>query len=204
MAKLSTAERSKIAKKAWRKRNRKSPVKKKTTAVTKRKRKYTRRRGGLGELVTAVQSQAGLKTVSLGALGGALASIGEKLLKPEMPETQKALWIGAGAFAIATIGKAPYVAAGAVGVAAYKLMGEVGLSEGRTNYIDPIEQLPAVLDTDGQPMQLSEDPRTGNIYLEEDDTLYLDEEGNDLSYQVPYATDFSGDWEASEWTGEVV
>jgi len=202
MAKLSTAQRSKIAKAAWRKRQRSTPAKRKSTTPARR-RKYTRRKGGMGELVTAAQASGGVNTIGLGALGGALASIGEKLLKPTMPAKQKSLWMVAGAFGIATLGKAPYMAAGVAGVAAYQLMGEVGLSEGEVNYVEPIEQLPEVLDTDGQPMRLSEDPTTGGIYLEEDDTLYLDEDGNELSYQVPYATDFAGDWQDNEMAGGI-
>jgi len=197
--KLTTAQRSKIAKAAWRKRKKGNPVaKRKTATPAKRKRKYTRRRGGLSELVTAVQAQSGVKAVGLGALGGGLASLAEKVFKPEMAENQKIMWLGVGAFGLATIGKAPYMAAGVAGVVGYKLMTEVGLSEGHTKYTDPIEQLPAVLDANGQPMRLAEDG-DGNVYLEEDDNLYLDENGNEIDYQVDYAPAFSGEWDEHEW-----
>ena len=200
MAKLSKEARSKIAKAAWRKRKKGGAVtKRKTTKPATRKRKYTRRRGGLSELVTAVQAQSGVKAVGLGALGGGLASLAEKVFKPEMAENQKIMWLGVGAFGLATIGKAPYMAAGVAGVVGYKLMTEVGLSEGHTKYVDPIEQLPAVLDANGQPMRLAEDPRTGGIYLQEDDNLYLDEDGNEIDYQVDYAPAFSGQWDEHEW-----
>jgi len=201
MAKLTKAERSKIAKAAWRKRKKGGGkvAKRKTTKAATKRRKYTRRRGGLSELVTATQAQSGVKAAGLGALGGGLASLTEKVLKPEMPENQKILWLGVGAFGLATLGRAPYMAAGVAGVCGYKLMSEAGLSEGHTNYVDPIEQLPAVLDANGQPMRLAEDPRTGGIYLEEDDNLYLDEEGNEIDYQVDYAPAFSGQWDEHEW-----
>lgn len=201
MAKLSKAERSKIAKKAWRKRKKSGPVaRRKSTSPAKRTRKYTRRRSGLSELVTSVQANQGLRAGGLGALGGGLASLAEKVFKPDMPENEKIMWLGVGAFGLATIGKAPYMAAGVAGVAGYKIMSETGLSQGPTGYVkDPIQQLPAVLDASGQPMTLSEDPRTGNIYLEQDDEdeMYLDEDTN--GYQVQYAPAFSGEWTEHEW-----
>ena len=140
-------------------------------------------------MISSVQANQGMRAGGLGALGGGLASLAEKVLKPDMPENEKILWLGLGAFGLATIGKAPYMASGVAGVVGYKIMSEAGLSEGEYEYADPIEQLPEVLDESGQPMTLSED-ETGNIYLEEADPD---------SYQVEYAPDFAGDWTAHEW-----
>ena len=199
MAKLSKAERSRIAKKAWNKRKRGGKVtRRKTTTPKARRRKYTRRKGGLSEMITSVQANKGLRAGGLGALGGGLASLAEKVFKPDMPENEKIMWLGAGAFVLATVGKAPYMASGVAGIVGYKLMTEVGLSEGAHEYADPIERLPEVLDENGRPMTLSEDPTTGNIYLNEGNELYLDENDPE-SYQVEYAPDFAGDWSEHQW-----
>jgi len=192
MAKLTKAKRSAIAKAAWRKRKKGGKVSRRKTSAP-RKRKYSRRRKGMSELVTAVQANQGVRAGGLGLLGGGLASLAEKIFPTTMPENTKIMWLAVGAFGAATLGRAPYIAAGVAGVAGYKLMTEVGLSE--HSYVDPIERLPAVLDADGNPMTLSEDPQTGNIYLEEGHELYLDENG----YQVEYAPDFAGDWEDHQW-----
>jgi len=199
MAKLSKAKRSAIAKRAWAKRKRGGKATTRSSKPATRRRKYTRRKRGLSELVTSVQANQGVKAGGLGMLGGGLAALAEKVFDPAMKENTKILWLGAGAFGLATLGRAPYMAAGVAGVVGYKLMAETGLSEGHHNYTDPIEQLPAILDADGNPMQLSEDPRTGNIYLQESDgeELYLDE--GDDGYQVQYAPDFGGDWEDHTW-----
>jgi len=196
MAKLSKAERSRIAKKAWNKRKRSGKVtRRKSTTPVSRKRKYTRRKSGLSELFTPEQSRGAARAAGLGALGGGLASLAEKVMKPTTPEPTKIIYLALGAFGLATVGKAPYMAAGVAGVVGYKVMSEAGLSEGETDYADPIQKLPAVLDASGQPMQLSEDAETGNIYLEADDNDYLQEEG----YQVQYAPDFAGDWDDHTW-----
>lgn len=113
------------------------------------------------------------------------------------------MWTAAIGFGIATIGKAPYVGAGVTGVAAYKALIEMGLLN-EEPYADPIEQLPMILDAEGNPMMLEQSPETGGMYLDEEGyymqangEFYLDENGNylqDSDYQVPYATNFSGDW----------
>lgn len=196
---LSKTERSEIAKKAYRKRIRdasKKKAKRKTAvAKTTKRRKPSRRRTTLSQMINPMQTNAGMRAAGSGAVGGGLAALVEKVMKPDMPETRKALWIGGIGFAIAAVANAPYTGAGMAGVAAYKLMSEVGLAENRQVYADPIEQLPMMLDASGNAMMLSED-ESGGLYLEENGELYLQE--GDASYQVAYAPDF-GQEEYSEY-----
>jgi len=196
---MSTKKRSELAKKAWRKRkkgglsehktaSRRAPSRK--TPARKKYRKVSRRRNTLSEMVTNIQAQAGVNTVFQGAVGGVASALLDKALPATMPKNKKMLWNFLAAFGMATIGNAPYAAAGMGAVSAYQLMGEVGLSENQ--YADDIEKLPMVLDSSGQPMQLSQSPETGGLYLEQnDDGMYLQE----ADYQVPYAPDFGANWD---------
>jgi len=190
--KVSKTERSDIAKKAWRKRKRDMTGKtnrrtrKNVVAKTRPYKKRSRRRTTLSQMINPMQANAGFRAAGNGALGGGLAALIEKILKPEMPDQQKALWLAAVGFGIATLARAPYIGAGVAAVAGYKLMSEVGLAQNAL-YADPLEQLPMMLDAAGQPMALAED-ETGGLYLEENN-MYL-EENDALDYQVPYAPDF--------------
>lgn len=192
---MTKAERSEQAKKAWRKRKREEggkPKRRKTVVAKSRKyKKSSRRRTTLSQMINPMQTNAGIRAAGSGAIGGGLAALVEKMLKPDMPENRKALWIAGLGFAVAAVGNAPYTGAGMAAVAAYKMMSELGLSQ--QGYADPIEQLPMMLDAAGNPMALSED-ETGGLYLEENN-MYL-EEG--LDYQVPYAPNFGADWNQSE------
>lgn len=193
---MSKEERSKKMKAVWRKRKRDgSKPKRRKTAVAKTRpyKKRSRRSSTLSQMISPLQTQGGVRAVGSGAVGGGLAAIVEKMLKPDMPENNKALWLGAIGFGLATIARMPYTGAGMAGVAAYKMMSEVGLAQGAA-YADPMEQLPMMLDAEGNPMMLSED-ETGGLYLEENG-MYLQED--DVSYQVPYAPQFGAGWQAQE------
>jgi len=206
MAKLSKAKRSEIAKKAWRKKKKTglSASPRSKTSVTRRKttyRKPSRRRSGLSEVLTNLEAKQGLQNTLNGAGGGLVAYGLERVLPANMDRKRRLLWTVAVGFGIATIGKAPYVGAGVVGVASYKFFDDIKLLN--EDYADPLEKLPMVLDADGQPMMLQDDDQTGGLYLDENgNEMYLDE-GEELyldesEYQVAYAPDFGADW-AHTW-----
>jgi len=211
--KRTKAEKSASAKKGARTRKRNqglsAPVKRrsKTTVRTRGRKKGTRKRKGLGEIITNLEAKTGFNNIMNGAAGGLVAYGLDDILPAAMPSRMRLLWTAAIGFGVATIGKAPYVGAGITGVAAYKALIEMGLLNEKP-YADPIEQLPMILDAEGNPMMLEQSPETGGMYLDEEGyymtengELYLDENGNYLqdeaysdTYQVPYATDFSGSW----------
>lgn len=206
---LSKAKRSEIAKKAWRKRkNSTTPSKRRTTlsaSPSKRKttrRKPSRRRSGLAEIITNLEAKTGFENVARGAAGGLIGYGLEEILPATMGNRQKLFWGAVASFGLATIGKSPYMGAGLAGVIGYKALAEIGfLNE---NYADPLEQLPMVLDADGNPMMLNED-ETGGLYLDENgDPMYLDENGDPMyldedGYQVAYAPDFGASFQETGW-----
>ena len=210
MAKPTTASRRKAALKGARRKKTgrrslsassgRTPAKRKRTTIRKR----SRRRSGLSEIITNLEAKAGFNIVLNGAAGG-LAFYGlEELFPASMPSKTRLLWSAAVAFGVATIGKAPYVGAGIASVTAYKALVEMGLLNDDA-YADPLEQLPMVLDAEGNPMMLNDhNQQTGGMYLDEngyylneEGAYYLDENGNYLQqsdYQVDYAPNFSGAW----------
>ena len=182
------------AKKAARTRKRNSrtgmttTTRKSTTTTRRRKRKKT----GLSEMFTPAISRGGAMTAASGLAGGAAAAIIDNLLdkfpKPVHPGMRIAGLIGGG-FIMATVLRMPNVGAGMAGIAGYKLMQQTGLAEGDDNarYANDIEQMPAMLDVNGQPLA------EGEMYLEENG-MDLQENSFDLEeggYQVQYAPDFS-------------
>jgi len=209
MDKRTKAQRSAAAKKGVRTRRRNksaTPARRRKSNLSARpraKRKPSRRRKGLSEIITNLEAKTGFNNVVNGAAGGLIAYGLDDILPNSMNNRMRLLWTAAIAFGVATVGKAPYVGAGIAGVAAYKGLIEMGLLNEKP-YADPLEKLPMVLDAEGNPMMLDQSPETGGMYLDEEGyyldengELYLDENGNYLqeaSYQVPYATDFSGDW----------
>ena len=150
-------------------------------APMRTKRRVTRRKKGmLAELFNPVMAQAGARSVSSGAIGGATAGVLNKILPDSIDPKMKAFYtIGAG-FVTATVMKLPNVGSGMAGVGMYNLLQSGGFlaEEGNYNYAEPIEQLPMVLNENGA-MYLQENP----MYLQE--PFYLSE-NNDYSYDVGY------------------
>ena len=160
-----------------------------------RRRRVTRKRGFLSELVTEKTAQAGIKTAGAGLLGGAAANLLQGVLKPDMPTNMKIFWTGLAAFGAATVGKMPMVGAGMAGVAGYQLLSEVGgMNDNASEYAYAIETagLPDMLDSYGNPLTLSE---ADSMYLAQGDPMYLAAadpyaDNVEFGYQVPYAPEF--------------
>ena len=155
-------------------------TRRKTSAAPKRTRKrVTRRKGMLSELLNPAMAQAAAKTVVSGAIGGLAAGFLNKVLPDEMsPKTKAFYQLGAG-FLAASVAKLPNVGAGMAGVGMYNLMTVSGyLAEEGYNYADEMEGLPVVLNESGA-MYLQENA----MYLQENG-MYLQED--DFDYNVGY------------------
>lgn len=145
-----------------------------------KRRRGTRKRGLLGDMVNPATAKGAIRAVGLGALGGAAASLLERAMGGLQlnPFWRVATPFVAG-YAAAAFFKAPHIGGGIAAVATNTLMKTVGLADNNDmylqdhNYANDIKQLPAALDTYGQAM--SED----EMYLQDDD------------YQVGYAPDFA-------------
>ncbi len=155
-------------------------TRRKTSAAPKRTRKrVTRRKGMLSELLNPAMAQAAAKTVVSGAIGGLAAGFLNKVLPDDMqPKTKAFYQLGAG-FLAASVAKLPNVGAGMAGVGMYNLMTVSGyLAEEGYNYADEMEGLPVVLNESGA-MYLQEN----GMYLQENG-MYLQED--DFDYNVGY------------------
>lgn len=189
---MATAKAEVTVPTTTKRKRRKSPVaKKKTRKRRKVKKTY------LGEMLSPAVATGAFKDTVSGAFGGGIGYLLEKHLIPDNTHVgmKSAILAGAG-FLLASIGKMPKMGAGVSAIAGYTLiehLSETGLSDSNDylqeiEYADPIEELPPMLDSEGQPM-----------YLDESNSEYLQEgEGYDLAerrksvYQVPYAPNFSG------------
>jgi len=197
-AKRSTASYKAAAKKAaaTRRRNAKkgtTSVTKRTTTVTKRRRRATKK-GVLSEIMTPAAARGAAMAAAAGFGGGAITKVLDKLLdtmpKPPGKGARILTYLG-GSFLLAAMFKAPNMAAGMAGVAAYKMMEVVGLSEeDNAKFARDIEKMPAMLNKDGQPMaeNINNYLQQNGAYLQDygDGTEYLQQQG----YQVSYAPNF--------------
>jgi hypothetical protein len=153
-----------------------------------RRRKTTRRKKGmLSEMFTPAMARGGFNTTFSGFVGGNIGLGVERM----MPNQNNAMQIGAmvgGAFILATVGGMPNVAAGLSGVAGYKTGKQIaGLADGSmlaNDYANEIEQLPLVLDEEGNPIVMND----GAVLA--DGVTLMDAAGNVL--RPSYAPVFGG------------
>lgn len=118
-------------------------------APTHRRRSRKSSKGMLSELFNPNMAQGAIKSVVSGAIGGAVAGYGDKMLPADWNPMAKAGIIAAGGFVAATMLKMPNIGAGMAGVAMYKLMESQGMLGEEYDYANPIESLPVVLNEDG-------------------------------------------------------
>jgi len=170
-------------KKAARTRKRTNP--KGTRRTTRRTTR--RKKTGLSELFNPKMAQAQFKTTAVGGLGGAGAALIYSVTPNWQPWQRLAAGLGA-SFVTGVLGRMPDLSAGmAGGTTACALIssGTITMSEmSQHNYAKGIEQLPMVLNENGDELYLQEGE---DLYLQEDDNMYLQED--DLGYSV-YNYDF--------------
>lgn len=153
------------------------------TATPKRKRRRTtKKKGMLAELIDKKSATAGAKCLVSGAIGGGASVLVEKIFTAQTDQN-KALIIAGVGFATATMLKAPYVGAGMGAIAMYKLLEGAGMLA-ESDYL----QEGAWADVSDLPMVLNENGEATSDYLQESniplDNVYLQE--NDNSYDVGY------------------
>jgi len=151
-----------------------------------RRRRGTRKKGFLGDMVNPAVARGAIQATANGALGGAAAALLRRVTAGKLPPFWDVAAPFIAGYAVAAFLKMPQVGAGFAAVAANKLMSDIGLGERNLNlqdhnYANNMQQLPAALDTYGQAM--SED----EMYLQQDEEMYL----QDDNYQVGYAPNFS-------------
>lgn len=170
------------------------PGKKSTTKRRRRRsltvkptsrRRSRRKKGMLGDMFTPAVARGAARSVINGAVGGGIASVLERLLAGRLNPLGRVAAPFVLGFAAAAIFKQPEVAAGITAVGANQLMKEAGLAEDNmylqdNNYASKVKQLPAALDSYGNP--LGED----EMYLQEGEEMYLQQ-----GYEVGYAPDFA-------------
>lgn len=136
---------------------------------TRRKTSRRRHRGGLREIMTP----AGAMAAGRGVLGGAAGGIGAGIVRKAAANLPTLGRVGVGLLGSALIygvlGWQNVGAGFAGGYAALETQGMAGLQEGHP-YADPdaLNQLPPVLNENGEPLTLMEDEQTGDV-------LFLDE-----------------------------
>ena len=170
---------------ATRRRNQRSTGAKRTTkAPAKRKTKRrapSKKAGMLSELFNPKMFEAGARATASGAVGGAVMLGMDKLLVNQTDVTKNLVGFGL-SLITATALKAPNVGSGMAGARMYKLMENAGFLAEDDQYLQEyqystgIEQLPMVLNENGEELYLSQDQ----------DGMYLEENNMDYSYDVPY------------------
>ena len=166
--------------KTTRKRRRTVAVNQLVSVKPTRRRRGTRKKGFLSDMVTPATARGAVIAVGNGALGGAAAAILRRVTAGKLPPFWNVAAPFIAGYAAAAFFKMPQVGAGMAAVAANQLMRDVGLGEKDDmylqdhNYANNMQQLPAVLDSYGQPMS--------------EDEMYLQQGGQ---YQVGYAPDFA-------------
>lgn len=159
MARRKTTARRKSATPARRRR---------TVAKTApRRRRSTRSKGLLSEMIKPAQVQGAAKVLLSGAVGGLGAGLLNKVLPASTSvEMRAAYTLGAG-FVTSTVFKLPNVGAGMAAVAVKELLNAKGLLAEGANYASDIDSLPMVLN-ENEAAYLQE----GGMYLAEDDYSY--------------------------------
>jgi len=135
------------------------------------RRRTTRRKSrGLSELWNPSTAMAGAKAIGSGALGGLIAGGSHRLIATQPPLTRYALGVGASFITYALLGF-PMMASGMAG--AFTALESQKLYDGMLNegdmYADPdaINQLPVMMNEDGDIITLSQSPSGEMVYLNE-------------------------------------
>ncbi len=164
--------------KAKKRRRRRVAVNQMVSVKPVRRRRQSRKKGFLGDMVTPAVAQGAFKATVNGAMGGIGAAVLNRLTAGKLPPFWKVAAPFIAGYASAAFLKMPQVGAGFAAVAANQLMKDIGLGENENmylqdnNYANQIKQLPAALDSYGQPMGENE------MYLQD-------------NYQVGVAPDFA-------------
>jgi len=179
MAKRRTTARKKAP--AVRKKRRTTTL----SAPKRRTRRVTRRKKGmLSELFNPQMAKGGATTVLSGAIGGAAYGLMTKFL-PDLTVQKKLAFGGVGSFILATVLQKPNLAAGLIGATVFDAMKQQGfLAENDMesyNYANGIKALPMVLDENGNEM-----------FLSQDDNMFLSENILDLSENFDYNVGYNG------------
>lgn len=146
----------------------------------RRRRRIRKKRGMLSEMFNEAAVMNTGKSIGSGAFGGGIVYMIDKLFYDSGNKGtlgERALVFGGSTFIMGAMFKQQNIASGMAGAATLRIIEqyERGMSESdmylEQNYVDT-QQLPSVLDTEGQPVMMEEDE---SVYLSEDDGLYLSE-----------------------------
>ncbi len=165
----------------------------KTATAPKRRKRVSKKKGMLSELIDKKSASAGAKCLVSGAIGGASALLVEKIFSAQTDQ-YKALIIAGVGFATATMLKAPFVGAGMGAIAMYKLLEGSGLLAEDHDYLQDngswadVTDLPMVLNENGYPETdyLQDNIPSSEVYLQETDYL---QDNYDVGY---YGAGFGG------------
>ena len=137
--------------------------------TVRRKRRVTKSKGLLSEILTKSQTTAGAKAVISGAVGGGAAILIEKFLTNQTTDKEALITAAAGVLT-ATVLNLPNVGAGMGAVALYKYADHAGMLNDNASWAD-VESMPAVLNENGQSegyLQAAPTSYEGG-YLQDDD-----------------------------------
>lgn len=160
-----------------------------------------RKRGGLSELWNPSTAAAAAKSIGAGALGGFIAGGAHKMISNQQPLTRYALGAGASFITYALLGY-PMMSAGMAG--AFTALESEKLYNGLLNengdmYADPdaINQLPVMMNENGDVVTLAQNAAgemvylneaTGDVTLAEDvylnEDVFLNEDGDATIYPM--------------------
>ena len=173
--------------KTTRRKRRRVAVNKMVSVKPDRRRRATRKKGFLGDMVNPAIARGAMKATVSGAMGGIGAALLERMLANKVPAFWRVALPFVGGYVVAAFFKMPETGAGFAAVGANQLLKEAGMADNNNmdlqdhNYANKIKQLPPALDSYGQPMGENE------MYLQDDNEMYL----QDDNYQVGYAPDFA-------------
>lgn len=143
-------------------------------AAKKTKRRHTRSKGFLNDLMNPTVAMTSAKIVAGGAGGGIAAILAHKLVPATTSKIVRVVGGGVVGFLSAVMG-APSIGSGFTGGVIALTFQNGLLNDGmeKTEFADDksLEEMPLYLDAAGEPFVIEEDPNTGESY-----TRYLSEE----------------------------
>lgn len=147
-------------------------------AAKRTKRRHTKSKGFLSDIMNPTIAMNSAKTVASGAGGGIAAILVHKLIPATSGKIVRVLSAGIGGFAAAVFGL-PSVGAGFTGgqIALTFQNGLLNDEMEETEFADSesLEEMPLYLDAAGEPFVIEEDSNTGESY-----TRYLSEEEKEM------------------------
>lgn len=167
-----------MPKKTTKRRRRRVAVNQMVSVKPVRRRRSTRKRGFLADMVTPAETKGAFRALAGGVGGGVAAALLRRITAGRLNPIWGVAAPFVGGFVAAAFLKSPNMGAGLAAVGTSQLMQELGLGDNGNmdlqdhGYANQIKQLPAALDVNGQPMA-------------ENDEMYLQE-----GYQVGYAPEF--------------